>query len=189
METINAVIFYILCAICLISGIFCMFQKETVNAVISAVVFFWGVSGFYFLLKAPYLGCVQILVWGVGVSILMLFSVMMTNKKDDERQALPEKSGAIDLKTIAAPVIGVIFAILIIPFILYQFGCIKTVAEHPIQDFAIVLYKNNTFSFELTGILLFAAIAGICTIIILKAVKNGSGDIKFPIANKGNKGV
>ena len=60
-----------------------MFQKETVNAVISAVVFFWGVSGFYFLLKAPYLGCVQILVLGVGVSILMLFSVMMTNKKDD----------------------------------------------------------------------------------------------------------
>ena len=99
----------------------------------------------------------------------MLFSVMMINKKDegtsDSRAEKP------DLKAIAAPVAGVLFAIILIPFILYGFKDLETPTEHTIEGFASILYKNNAFSFELAGILLFVSIIGICTVIIKKRNK------------------
>lgn len=179
MNTINAVIFYILGAICVFSAVFCLFQKETFNSVISAMVLFFGISGIYFLLGVPYLGAVQILLWGVGIGILMLFSVMMINKKDEKTSVL--RAEKPDLKAIAAPVAGVLFAIILIPFILYGFKDLETPTEHTIEGFASILYKNNAFSFELAGILLFVSIIGICTVIIKKRNKaKNSVALKMP---------
>lgn len=162
MEILNTIIFYILVIVCIFSTVCCLFQKNTTNSIIAAIVLFWSFSGFYFLLNAPYLAAIQIMLWGVGIGILMLFSIMMTNLKND-------KSGiAFDIKTLFAPVLAVIFALLIIPFILYQFKGFKTLQSYSLVDFALNLYKHNAFAFELTGVLLFAAIVGIVAIITLK---------------------
>lgn len=187
LNTVNAVIFYILSIICIISAIFCLFQRETFKAVIGAMVLFFGISGFYFLLGAPYLGAVQILLWGVGIGILMLFSVMMTDKKEDTETG-GKRAEKPDLKAIAAPVTGVLFAIILIPFILYSFKEVKIQTAHTIEDFAALLYKNNPFSFELTGILLFAVIVGVCAVIINKKNKIKSAvALKMP-ENKTEQG-
>ena len=166
METINTVIFYILSLICAVSAVFCLFQKNIMNAVISAMVLFFGMSGLYFLLRAPYLGVAQLFLISGGIGVLMLFAVMVSN--DGAQDKKPEKTS---LKAIAAPVVGVLFAIIIIPFILYGFGGLKTPLGHTIQEFAEVLYKNNALSFELAGILLFAVIIGISAILINKINK------------------
>ncbi len=158
---INTVFFYILSAICLITTLFCLFKKDTVSTVAGAVIIFWAFSGFYFMLGAPYLAAVQLMLWGVGISILMMFSVMMTYKKDDEKNGF-----LFNLKTIATPVICGIFIMLVAPFILYGCRGENTLKIHNISDFAILLYKNNPLGFELTGILLFCAIAGIAAIIV-----------------------
>lgn len=180
LNTANIVIFYILSTICILSAVFCLLQKETFLAVVGAMVLFFGISGFYFLLGAPYLGAVQILLWGVGMGILMLFSIMMTNKKDDEEISF-KKVEKLDLKVVAAPVIGALFVIILIPFIIYDFQGVKTQTEHSIEDLAALLYKSNTFSFELAGILLFVAIIGICTVITNKKSKTKNAvTLKMP---------
>ncbi len=165
METINTVIFYILSILCVASGVFCLFQKNTLNAAISAMVLFFGISGLYFLLSAPFLGAAQLFLAGGGIGVLMLFSATLTCKEETA------KSSKISLKTIGAPVVGAFFAIIIIPFILYGFGGIKTPITHTMQDFAAILYKNNALSFELIGILLFVVITGVCAILINKVHK------------------
>ena len=88
MEVLNTIIFYILILICTLCAAFCLFQKSTINSIAGAILLFWGFSGFYFLLNAPYLGAIQIMLWGAGIGILMLFSVMMTNLKNDKKNSL-----------------------------------------------------------------------------------------------------
>lgn len=166
METINTVIFYILSAICVASAVFCLFQKNTMNAVISAIVFFFGVSGLYFLLKAPYLGAAQIfLTAGAGAVFALFCNMVIDDKKIETEQ---EK---ISLKSVAAPVIGLLFALILVPFILYGFSGLKTPVQHTMQDFATVLYKNNILSFELAGLLLFIVIIGVSAIFANKINK------------------
>lgn len=160
---INTIFFYILSAISLILALFCLFKKDTISAVIAAVIVFWCIAGFYFMLEAPYLAAVQIMLWGVGISILMMFCVMMSARKDEEKNGF-----LFNLKTLATPAISGIFIFIITPFILFHYQGQNTLKTHNITDFAILLYKNNPLSFELAGVLLFCTIVGIAAIIIRK---------------------
>ena len=92
----------------------------------------------------------------------MLFCTATTNAKDNKSAEF------FSLKTLFAPVLAVIFAFLTIPFILYQFKGYKTLQSFSISDFALNLYKNNAFAFEIIGVLLFTAIIGITAVIIVK---------------------
>lgn len=184
METINTVIFYILSTICTVAAIFCFFQKNTINVAISAMILFFGMSGLYFLLKAPYLGAAQLFLWGGGIGILMLFCAMIANNTEE---AFKKSTQKISLKTIAAPVIGVFFAAIIIPFILYGFSGLKTPTEYTIQSFAETLYKNNIFSFELAGMLALVVIIGISAILVNKIIKIKNTRLVKTPENKGGK--
>jgi len=162
MEVLNTVIFYILTLICILSAVFCLFQKNIMNSAVSAAILFLGISGFYFLLGAAYLACVQILLFTLGMTVFMLFCTATTNAKDNKSAEF------FSLKTLFAPVLAVIFVFLTIPFILYQFKGHKTLQSFSISDFALNLYKNNAFAFEIIGVLLFTAIIGITAVIIVK---------------------
>ena len=162
MEVLNTVIFYILTLICILSAVFCLFQKNIMNSAVSAAILFLGISGFYFLLGAAYLACVQILLFTLGMTVFMLFCTATTNAKDNKSAEF------FSLKTLFAPVLAVIFVFLTIPFILYQFKGYKTLQSFSISDFALNLYKNNAFAFEIIGVLLFTAIIGITAVIIVK---------------------
>ena len=152
----------------LISAAFCLFQKNTMTSCISAMLVFLGFSGFYFLLGAPYSACIQMLLWAPCMVILMLFSVSMTNPKSDKKEVL------FSPKTLFAPILAIIFIFLTVPFILYQFKGYKTLQNFDMLDFALNLYKNNAFSFEITGILIFTAIIGITAVITIKNTHKSS---------------
>ncbi len=163
MEILNTVIFYILTAICALSALFCLFQKNIFNSVISAAVLFAGLSGYCFLLNAPLAGVVQILISAGAIIVLMLFSVNTTNQDSEQKYGF-----LFNLKTLFTPIIAAVFAFLVIPFILYQFKGYKTVQNFLPLDFAINLYKNNALAFELTGILIFTALIGTAAVITIK---------------------
>ncbi len=173
MENLNTVFFYIIAVICAISALFCLFQKNTLNSIISAMFLLWGFSGFYFLLNAPYLAVAQILLWSSGIAVIILFSVMMTNFKTDEESRI-----SFNLKTLFTPVLAIISALLIIPFILYQFKGYKTSQNFSMKDFALNLYFNNAFAFELAGILIFTVVTGVAAIIIIKNRHKNDSDIQ-----------
>lgn len=168
MEVLNTTIFYILTLITLISAAFCLFQKNTMNFYISAMLVFLGLSGFYFILSMPYLACIQMLLWAPCMVIFMLFSASMTNPKNDKKEVL------FSLKTLFAAILAVIFIFLTLPFILYQFKEHKTLQSFGMFDFALNLYKNNPLIFEITGILIFTAIIGATAVITIKNTRKSS---------------
>lgn len=56
---------------------------NVVHSALSLIATLLGVAGIYLLLTAEFIALVQILVYGGGVIILLLFGLMMTNAQDD----------------------------------------------------------------------------------------------------------
>lgn len=165
MEILNTVFFYILSIICVISAIYCLFQKNIKYAAIGAIVLFLSLSCLYFGLNAPYLALLQILFQGAAGALMLLLVAITFDGKTSK------SSSKISLKAIAAPVVGIFFAIIIIPLILYGFGGFKTLSQHSIQDFATILFKNNILSFSAVTILIVTVITGFFAILANKINK------------------
>src|SRR2546428_11839364 len=74
METI----FWILSAITVIGAILAITLRNLVHCVLSLILFFFGIGAHYFLLRADFLGAVQILIYIGAVAVLILFAIMLT---------------------------------------------------------------------------------------------------------------
>jgi NADH-quinone oxidoreductase subunit J len=80
MNTVIQVIFFILSALVLVSGLMVVIVKNIIHAALWLIASFAGVSALYFLLEAPFIGVIQVLVYAGAVSILMLFAIMLTRQ-------------------------------------------------------------------------------------------------------------
>lgn len=69
------------------SALIVVLARSIVHSAISLIVTFFSVAALFFLLDADFLGVAQILVYGVGITILLLFAIMMTGKDWDKKHA------------------------------------------------------------------------------------------------------
>jgi NADH-quinone oxidoreductase subunit J len=70
--------FWILSAITVLGALFAITLRNLIHCVLSLILFFLGIAGHYFLLRADFLGAVQILIYIGAVAVLMLFAIMLT---------------------------------------------------------------------------------------------------------------
>src|ERR687894_2101047 len=73
-------IFWLLAALILFSGLMVVLVKNVIHAALWLIASFAAVAALYFLLEAPFIGIVQVLVYAGAVSILMLFAIMLTRQ-------------------------------------------------------------------------------------------------------------
>ena len=84
MNTLILVIFGILSAVVLSAGLMVVIVNNIIHAALWLIASCAGVAALYFLLEAPFIGVVQILVYAGAVSILMLFAIMLTRQVTGE---------------------------------------------------------------------------------------------------------
>ena len=77
------VIFYLAAALILGGALGAVLLSNLVHAALSLVATLMGVAAIYLLLLSEFLALVQILVYGGGVIILLIFGLMLTNAQDD----------------------------------------------------------------------------------------------------------
>jgi NADH-quinone oxidoreductase subunit J len=70
--------FWILSAIAVMGAVLSITLRNLVHCVLSLILFFLGIAGHYFLLRADFLGAVQILIYVGAVAVLILFAIMLT---------------------------------------------------------------------------------------------------------------
>ncbi|MCL6634938.1 MAG: NADH-quinone oxidoreductase subunit J [Peptococcaceae bacterium] len=75
-------IFYILAAVILGSAILVVTLKNLVHCVLWLAVSFIGIAGLFMMLNADFLAMVQILVYAGAVCIMVVFGIMLTQRKD-----------------------------------------------------------------------------------------------------------
>jgi len=84
MDKIYSLFFYIIASILLISSIGVVFLPRIVYSAVSMIVAFLSVAGIFVLLNADFLAVSQIIIYAVGITIVMLFAIMLTGKAADK---------------------------------------------------------------------------------------------------------
>lgn len=159
--TAEVVGFYILASLLIVSGLMVVTRRSPVMSVLWLIFNFFCLAGLYLTLQAQFIAVIQIIVYAGAIMVLFLFVIMLLNLGDEER--LTE---AISYKKIIAGVLsaGVLLEILyIIGFrgVVYPLPSIERAAQlGTVENIGKQLFTAYLFPFEITSILLLAAIVG-----------------------------
>jgi NADH-quinone oxidoreductase subunit J len=78
--TIKLVIFYILAGFTVWAAAVVVLGKNIVRAAVALIFTFCGMAALYVLLDAEFLAAVQVLIYVGGITILLLFAIMLTSR-------------------------------------------------------------------------------------------------------------
>ncbi|MGE0228950.1 MAG: NADH-quinone oxidoreductase subunit J [Dehalococcoidia bacterium] len=76
-------VWWLLAVVVVTAALGAVLLRNVVHAALSLVVVALGIAGMFLLLASEFLALVQVLVYGGGVTILLLFGLMLTNAQDD----------------------------------------------------------------------------------------------------------
>lgn len=160
--TTELVLFIILGAIAVASGIAVVTARNPIHAVLYLVISFFAVAMFYLILSAQFIAFLQILVYAGAIMVLFLFVVMLLNL-----------TGAIEAvrdKLPAQKWIALIFGIALLAEVgvVLSTGVFQRIpeAERLPIDFGTsapvgtLMFSGYLLPFEVTSVLLLIAIVG-----------------------------
>lgn len=171
MEIINSIIFIVFAGLIVLSALMAVFCKKIVHSVLGAAICFMAISGLFFTLNADFVGVTQILIYGVGVSILLAFAIMFTSKEKENELYL---SNPVRISLGAIAVTALFFCIMCFfspnlgksiprvflekPPTVEQIQVLKT--EGTSKIIGKRLFCDYVLPFELLSLLLLAGIVG-----------------------------
>jgi NADH-quinone oxidoreductase subunit J len=155
----EAVIFYALAAIILISAICVVFLRRPMHNVLFMIIVMVGLAAMFILLHAEFIGMVQLVVYAGAVMVLFLFVIMLLNLDQIRLPNDPRQ---------ARTWIGVSMALILLFFL---FPVLRSFipagnAQNPAADvsntevIARELFTTYLLPFEIASVLLLAAIIG-----------------------------
>lgn len=160
--TSTQLIFYLFAGLSVFSGLFILFTKNVLHAVLSLLAVFLGVSAMFVYAGADFLAITQLLVYVGGVLVLMLFGVMLTNRETGA--AYPVSKNKYFLSGILSGM--AILGVLVYLFLKNrnQLFSGKTISPagigSTIKTLGISLMSEYILVFEAAGILLLLAMIG-----------------------------
>ena len=77
-QSLTNAVFFILALAALGGGFLAVSARNLVRAALGLILSFFGVAGIYFVLEAEFVAIVQVLVYVGAISVLILFSIMLT---------------------------------------------------------------------------------------------------------------
>ena len=78
--TLKLAIFYVVAAFTLWAAAVVVMGKNIVRAAVALIFSFCGMAALYVLLDAEFLAAVQVLIYVGGITILLLFAIMLTSR-------------------------------------------------------------------------------------------------------------
>ncbi|MBO0958612.1 NADH-quinone oxidoreductase subunit J [Neobacillus sp. MM2021_6] len=154
-----------LALVAIIGGVLLLNLNKVVHMVVALIFTFVAIAGIYVLLSAEFVAAVQILIYSGAITIIMLFGIMLT-KHDDESEP---KTGKWRKLLLFLGILGFAFAVYIG---IYNFNIDQVptkLHENNTMQIGEALYSKYIIPFELTSVLLLAALVG--AIILAKTEK------------------
>jgi NADH-quinone oxidoreductase subunit J len=152
------IIFFVLGALAIASGITTIRHKNPVVSAISLIFHFFMLAGLYLSLNAQFLAVLQILVYAGAIMVLVIFVIMLLNLGDEEK--LKEK---FNMRKLIGTGFGVILALQFVIIYMTTTTSGSSVASSSVGSPEVIgldLFNNYLFPFEAISLLLLAAIIG-----------------------------
>jgi NADH-quinone oxidoreductase subunit J len=156
------IIFVFLSVLCLGSVTAMIISRNQAHNALFLVLCFASLGGVFGLLDAPFLAVVQVIIYAGAIMVLFLFAIMMINLKE---AMAPEKRKLV--RVLSAVLAAVLFAELLI-------AAGRVVFPHPghppagtgtAAGIGHLLFTDYLFPFEITSLLLIAALVGAMTLV------------------------
>ena len=155
----EATLFYILATILVVFSILTVTAGNPVRSAVYLVSALLGMAGLFFLLKAEFVGAVQILVYVGGIMVLFLFVIMML--KVGGKQPKEDKPDLRVFPAIAVAVgLGaVVFAKVMLPLIGMPIRATDVEFGEP-QQIGMALPTTYVWPFMVASVLLLIGVVG-----------------------------
>ncbi len=158
-EGVQIVSFGILAVMMLVAALGVVLLSNIVHSAFLLAGVFLSISGFYILLNADFVAAAQILIYVGAVNVLILFAIMLVNKREDFSK-LPNRwvrQGATALVCIGLfALLGTM--VLVTPWSLDSTS--PAVVENTIIALGEHFFSDYLLPFELASVLLLMAMVG-----------------------------
>ncbi len=153
--------FWSLASIAVGGALLVVHTRNMFRAALLLVVSFLGVAGIFAQANAEFLAVVQVLIYGGGISVLVIFAVMLTRDLEHGNASTPVQPVGL---AAAAALLGVlIYAIVQAQWTLLPDelpGPVEAVFVDTPAQLGRLLLSDFVLPFEIAGILLLAAVIG-----------------------------
>jgi NADH-quinone oxidoreductase subunit J len=158
----EATLFYVLSGAAIAGGAGVVLNlRNAVSAAMCLVLSMLALAGLFVLLHAEFIGLIQVLVYAGAIVVLFLFVIMLLNLKADtmgaENQPVLKIVGTLVAGAVTVKLVSMV-TLLRTPWpeVEPSFGTTREMGR--------ILYTDYVLPFEITGILLLAAIVGAVTL-------------------------
>lgn len=149
--------FFLVSIVAVLGALGVVLETNIIRAGFSLVICFSAIAGTYFALRAPFVGASQVLIYAVGITLVIVFALMLTSLKHD----LPPIKGETGKNILSAVIsIGV--------FITFSYALIgnkwlvteTSTCPKNTEVIGLKLLGTYALPFELISILLLVALIG-----------------------------
>ncbi len=158
--TLELIVFGVLAVFITVSSVLAVTTRRILRAATYLLFVLFGTAGIYFQLNYSFLGAVQLLIYAGGVTVLYVFSILLTSSDGDKAEELKGYKFAFGLVSTLAG-LGVCVAIML------QHKFMPEHFEHgelAVRDIGTALMSAEKYGyvlpFEVISLLLLACIVG-----------------------------
>ncbi len=164
----STIIFYMLAALTLVSGLLAVGTRQIFRAAIFLLFSLIGVAGLYFWMQYEFIAAVQIVVYVGGITVLIIFSIFLTQQAGDK---MPKQKLNRQIFSALAAFCG--FALIMVQLFQHTFiSSINQPVEPSVANIGNQMLGVNksgyALPFEVVSMLLLAALIG-CIVIAMKS--------------------
>ncbi|MBL7180403.1 MAG: NADH-quinone oxidoreductase subunit J [Pseudomonadota bacterium] len=155
--TLYSIIFYMLAGMILVSTGLAITRRNLVHAAIYLVISFFGSAMLFYLLGAPLLAALEVIIYAGAIMVLFLFIIMMLKVEGLEEHFFPMR------QWIPAAGMGLIFCAVGILMISRDADLrvpLQTAVAEP-WEFGQYLFQNHWLAIEIVSLLLLIAVIGV----------------------------
>ena len=146
-------VFYLAAVVVIAGALGTVLMSNVVHAALCLIATLLGVAGIYLLLLTEFVALVQVLVYGGGVVILLLFALMMTNAVADP---VVTDGSQKPFAFLVAAVMGALFVAVMVDA---QWGD-PTASVVPFVDFGTRIFRDFSVPVIVIAVLLDIALTG-----------------------------
>lgn len=134
--------------------------RSLVRALLGLIMTLFGVAGMYFLMAAPFMALMQILIYVGAVSVLIFFAIMLTRAPGGEAGE-EDRTPQAFLRGVLAALAGILPAVILAAVLLAKTPqTLNLKPELPLARLGQMLTGPYVLAFELISVVLLAAMAG-----------------------------
>jgi NADH-quinone oxidoreductase subunit J len=155
--TISGLIFYVLALIILAATGLAITRRNPMHAIVYLVVSFFGMAPLFYLLGAPLLALLEIIIYAGAIMVLFIFIVMML-----QIEASPFTTGQLFRQWLPAVILSAISGIVMIVLIWQEPSqqVVLPLAMAGPRELGLFVYQRYWFAVEIASLLLFVALVG-----------------------------